>query len=1234
MTKRRLLLLLVIFLVYAILVWLLAFLAFPDSALLVGLILTVCGLTVLLVYILIARLTSKLSSAPAPAATSPEAPPPAASRAAGVRDDDVESISSLMAEANDRLIKSPRLASSKVRPSVTGLPLYLLLGAEGSGKSSLFLASELDPELLAGEVYRDSAIVPTRILNLWFAAGCIIAEASGRFFSEEPGRLGRLVGMLLGKRGMPFLTKIFSRPQHGQRMKGVILCCPIDSFVGVPDATRQAAFLRRIQERLRAIGETLGMDFPVYVVFTKCDAIPYFGEYFSRLVEIEDQQVLGCTLPAAPAPDGRSQNYADVQTKRISDYFNRLYSSLAEHRITFLRRETERARKPPVYEFPRELKRIRGTVVPFLVDLFRPNSLQPGPLLRGFYFTGSRKVPASEAAASRTKSSPVASQKLGEATRLFRLEDLQKTSLATPAAEDSGLVTVWSFVGDLFQQIIVADRDRVSGAFIDRRLDLYRRLVFGSVVFVCLLLSFAFVRSWFGNRALLSAAQSAAAGVKTLNRPGDGPSPDNLQQIENLRSVLRTVSDNYYDGAPWKLRFGLYAGNRIYSPLYDVYFQRFREYFLGNTVRDVEAKLARLPAAQTPAFEYKAVYDDLKGYRTITTSDERSCSPDNEFTQWLMGSWRGTDLAERQFRFYVDELRAKRNPYPDLRSAPAAVKTGRSYLAAYSGIDPLYQGIVASVNEELSSTAKLSDYTQRAPDTLVLMAGSEIPGAFTRAGFNLVEKKIATAGKGTVGNPCVVGFGQSLSGLVQGSDTSKQLMNRYIRDYIDRWKRFLAATTIQNYKSPADAAHKLDFLSSNGSPLLAVLAMVAENTAFPLNSATLNPGLLTRAETQAKGNFLDKLRGRAPAVVKDAIPKADPQEVLSPQKIAQVFQPARAVFLAPNRNRLVDDVNAKYISALADLQVAMAALGEQSDPQSNVELNKTANEKAQAGLRLDRELTLKFDSGPEAVGDLVSSFLDEPFKQAGKFIVADSNKAASAKLEGGLRDLCGQLHPILRKYPFSALNEQETDLPELRSMFSPASGAFWNFHRQYTAKLLEKRGHQWFLKADAETKVTDRFLGFFNKMAAVSDALFPPDGETPLAQVTLSLPSPQGYQSVSGTVDGEDFSSAPKQYSWPGQQAGVNLRVVLTGTISTTFARYGGLWGLFRWMQSAEERPGGTATFGFINQSRASRGSQPQPILENGTPIVIQVNEFPGKMDTVFDRGFFTGIECPAHATE
>jgi type VI protein secretion system component VasK len=811
-------------------------------------------------------------------------------------------------------------------------------------------------------------------------------------------------------------------------------------------------------------------------------------------------------------------------------------------------------------------------------------------------------------------------------------------------AQDSALTTVWSFVTGLFQQVIVSDRDRVGGAFHDRKLELYRRIAFASMVFICLLLSVFFVVSWAENHALLRDAQQAAADVVPLARIGDPPTSENLLQIEQLRSVLSTITHNYDHGAPWDYRFFLYAGESIRKPLHDLYFQRFREYFLDNTLRQVQTKLSGLPPSQNPAFDYKTVYDDLKGLRTITTTpEESSCSADSEFAQWVMGTWRGNDLAERQFKFYVDELRAKRNPYPNLQPAPVAVTTARNYLRSYSGIEPQYQGIIAAVNQEMQSVARLSDYTRRAPDTLVLTAGSEVPGAFTPEGWQGVKKRIASAvGQDSRGDTCVVGGGEGLSGhatlardLLQGSDIGRQLTNRYIQDYIAKWKTFLSGASVQVYKDPADAAHKLDFLSSNTSPLLAVLAMIAENTKLPDSNSSGTNGVAAQLENQAKQGFVGKvgqLLGRAPAAAKSAIPKTDPGESLGPEKIKQVFEPTQDVFQTPmNKNRLIDDVNTKYINALLDLQAAMSALGQASDP-GNADLNKAASEKAQAAIREAKLLANKFDSSPDAVGDPVSTLLLEPIKEAQRIIVTNPGDLVTKQLEAGLRDLCAKLHPMLRKYPFSALADQQVDLNELKGMFAPAGGAFWSFHQQNTMKLLEKRGSTWVLKPDANPKVTDRFLDFFKRMARISDALFPPDGEAPAAQFKLSLPAAQGYQSVIGPLDGDQFSSSTKQYSWPGQQLGVDLRVVLNGN-SIPFAKYDGLWGLFHWMQSAEDRPPGSSAFGFKYQ-RASRGSQPQTILESGLPIKIQVDEFPNKIDTAFDRDFFTGIECPVHATQ
>src|SRR5579871_2980841 len=86
----------------------------------------------------------------------------------------------LMRQAESRL-KSSRLG----RQAALGkLPVILLLGETGAGKTSAMLGSGLDPELLAGQVSQDNKVAPTRSVNLWFARQVIFVEAAGKLLTE------------------------------------------------------------------------------------------------------------------------------------------------------------------------------------------------------------------------------------------------------------------------------------------------------------------------------------------------------------------------------------------------------------------------------------------------------------------------------------------------------------------------------------------------------------------------------------------------------------------------------------------------------------------------------------------------------------------------------------------------------------------------------------------------------------------------------------------------------------------------------------------------------------------------------------------------------------------------------------------------------------------------------------------------------------------------------------------
>jgi len=76
----------------------------------------------------------------------------------------------------------------------------------------------------------------------------------------------------------------------------------------------------------------------------------------------EAAEVLGTTLPLRSLSAGV---YADEETKRLTKAFDEIFYSLAERRILLLPREHEGEKLPGIYEFPRELRKLRTVLVQF-----------------------------------------------------------------------------------------------------------------------------------------------------------------------------------------------------------------------------------------------------------------------------------------------------------------------------------------------------------------------------------------------------------------------------------------------------------------------------------------------------------------------------------------------------------------------------------------------------------------------------------------------------------------------------------------------------------------------------------------------------------------------------------------------------------------------------------------------------------------------------------------------------
>jgi len=102
----------------------------------------------------------------------------------------------------------------------------LLIGTEGSGKTSTFVHSGLEPKLLAGQVYKEDEIMKTPLCNIWLANGAIFVELSGKLLGQ-PSECCRLLTLLKPQKAS-FAAHVWGRREGTPTYE--VLCSVVMSF--------------------------------------------------------------------------------------------------------------------------------------------------------------------------------------------------------------------------------------------------------------------------------------------------------------------------------------------------------------------------------------------------------------------------------------------------------------------------------------------------------------------------------------------------------------------------------------------------------------------------------------------------------------------------------------------------------------------------------------------------------------------------------------------------------------------------------------------------------------------------------------------------------------------------------------------------------------------------------------------------------------------------------------------
>jgi type VI secretion system protein ImpL len=1072
-----------------------------------------------------------------------------------------------------------KLAASQIGKGATigALPVVLVMGEQGTAKTSTILNSGLEPELLAGVAHQDNQVAATRTANFWLAKNTIFAEAGASLLGEQsrwvrfvrrlkPGSLKSMVG------------------GNAQAPRAAVICVNAEMFTQQGSAEYFATVGRTAQARLGEISQALGISFPVYVLFTRCDRLPFFTDYVRGLTNDEAGQVLGITLPMHNVQAGV---YAEEETRRLVTAFDSLFYSLADKRLHFLPRESDPQKLPGAYEFPREFRKLRNAVVQLLVDIGRPSQLRTSPFLRGFYFSGVRPVVVQDTPLPAATPMPARSaQASGHATGMFQA--MRPGAAAQPVQQPqytgSKRVPQWVFVSRLFNQVILQDRAALAASGSSTKTSGLQRMLLIGASLLLFFTAIAFTVSFFKNRAMVNDAVAAAEAIPATEAAGNSlASLDSLQRLETLRQALEQVSAYRVDGHPFSMGWLLYAGDDLYPHLRKAYYKRFGQLLFTQAQGALRSHLQRLPAAPASTDDYGLPYEVLKGYLITTVQNDKvtDASPAPILLRrWAEGRTvdaQSMQLAQKQFVYYAKDLK-NGNPFSSTGDNDAVAR-GRSYLAQFSGIERVYQFM-------LSQAAKGTVNFNRdvANSSQAVVNGRDIPAAFSKAGYQFMANNLPKADQFFAGERWVlcdaagnISASSCQSGAIDKVKLTADLSTRYVNDYIAQWRNYFRNTTVLRYADLKDAAKKLNLQSGTQSPILGLFWLASQNT----------------------GVDYSKIQG------------AD--------RIQKAFSSVHHVVPPSNVDRYVAPSNQPYVNSLLTLQTSVDQAAQMPTPDpatasttlSNATNAKISVKQVAQGFNIDQETHL------EAT---LQKLLEDPITNAEGLLRA----LGPAELNGKGKGLCAQFSTVTNKYPFNTAATAEASIAEVNSLLKPGEGALWAFYDANLKQALVKQGTQYV--PTGTVPLTPQFVNFFNNAAKLSEVLYKPGAPEPKLMYTLTPLKSEGIQGYSLNVDGQTLASTgggAKQFTWPGGgQAALQGNL---GAGNVNIYSYTGLWATFRLMGDAERwDPAGS---GYNLEWVVRIGGKPAT-LANGAPVAVRVMLDMGGAPPFFKKGSLAGMRC------
>ncbi|HKJ17021.1 MAG TPA: type VI secretion system membrane subunit TssM [Xanthomonadales bacterium] len=1001
------------------------------------------------------------------------------------------------------------------------LPWYMIIGPPGAGKTTLLvhsglrfpLADKMGLKKLAG-------VGGTRFCDWWFTDEAVIVDTAGRYVmqdSDEKVDNAAWLGFL----------RMLRKNRKRRPINGIVVAISIDELSRSSEVDRERAAVA-VRARVQELYEQLGVRFPIYVMFTKCDLLAGFMEFFDDLDRHEREQVWGTTF-----------NINVDLHEELEGELDLLQDHLEARLVQRLQQERDPQRRNLIYNFQGSFNAVKPLVTGFMERAFKPSRYETAPFLRGVYFT------------SGTQEGTPFNRLISQLARNFSL-----TSATAYSGSGQGKSF---FVRDLLSKVIFGESGLAGTNLKAQRIyGLMRAGGFIAVGIIPLLLVALWWWSSINNHGMIDSLDDDA---RQITETIETVSPQNTSLVSVLPVLNegRELTTGYAaskESVPLKMQFGLYQGRRLAKNLTIPAYQRLLENaFLSRILVSLEQQLR--DNLSNPEYAYQA----LKTYLMLG-DDERLNT--GYVRRYISTDWQarfGDSLSSEQYADLESHLDALLDLRPFALPFPLDDNLIERVRGALEQTSPAQRAYAMIKSEILTEGEEFTAAREGGPDArqaLIRLSGEPltrgVPAMFSPEGYYQMFVPTQARVIGEQEDEFWIFATEAAQGSsIDSAELTNQVSTLYFDDFIETWWEFLADIRIRRFSTFAEAAEILRIITSDDSPPVLVLQGAAQKTQL------MPDAIAGDDDNESFIGAVTELIG------------ANGEEIpfVSPAAVDREFRPLHDLMERRDGrpsalDGIMEDIEElyTYVHALARSGTGDVSAGMQSDFSNAV--NRVRMSGGYAPTPID-------------------GWIEELASQNEGLVAGRTMAALQARWQAEVVPFCS--NALSNRYPFSPGSDSEVSLQDFGQFFGPG-GVLDRFFQNNLAEYVDTNSRPWRVRPGVADviRISDAALRQLEIARRIQRAFFAHGGDLPATQFDLQ---PVGMDPKSThftlNLDGQtlNYSHGPlvsNSMRWPSESTFSQVQIQFSPDTSEGGSRTdNGAWAWFRLLDRSDieagERP-------------------------------------------------------------